>query len=421
MAIIIKCAGCKVRRQSNTGPCPKCGETKTRFIIDYWPNGRHGTRCQRYLDDAITSLAVAREIDRETKLAIKDRRRPDPGSNPSQYYILFDELIDEYMDDYKLQHRSRINTIRQDKSFNEREQSLRIVAKNIDSKTTIAMFDRHTATAYARKRAGQITRRNTPVTNRTINKELTYVASYLKWCRRDKNFDTPPFHFDRLKHNRPRPIVLSPDEVVRLVNAAEPFYRAFFLCLYTLGFRLSEAQYLKWSDIDDENKTVKTVQKGGTEKLEPLNAWLNAALKDLKKEQAKKPVKSKKKIKRVAHTNTEGYVFFRPETGRPVMDVRRALERAAKKAGIIKRVTPHLLRHSIATHMLSRGENLRTIQHMLGHAQLSTVTFYTHVVTDNIREATEGMFLEMQHLHVNNRNKKENTEIKKSRHLRKSK
>lgn len=74
----------------------------------------------------------------------------------------------------------------------------------------------------------------------------------------------------------------------------------------------------------------------------------------------------------------------------------KALARAAKKAGITKDITPHLLRHSIATHMLAKGINLRTIQAMLGHAQVATTEWYTHVVTDDIRDATKDLFAEMR-------------------------
>jgi hypothetical protein len=64
MAIIIKCKSCKERRKKDTGPCPACGAVELIFIIDYWPDGRNGKRCQRYLDDNIQSLAVALEIDK---------------------------------------------------------------------------------------------------------------------------------------------------------------------------------------------------------------------------------------------------------------------------------------------------------------------------------------------------------------------
>lgn len=383
MAIIIKCAACKARLESDKGACPKCGATDKKFVADFRPDGRYGRRRRLELDASIKTLSAAREIDQQTKQAIRERRKPELAANPSQYAVAFDALIDDYMRDYRMRHRTKVNPARQEQSFREREQSLRIVAKNIEP-GSIVMFDRHTAAEYQRLRSKQITRSKTAVTNRTINKELTYVASYLKWARKEKGFDIKPFTFDRLPHKRPRPIVLSPDEVVSFMRhaEAEPFFHALFLALYTLGFRYSEAQYMRICDVDFSGKTVRAVQKGGSEKVEPLNAWLERALKKIIK---KKDIQS----------NPEKYIFLNPDTGRPIGDIRRAIERTAAKAKIIKRITPHLLRHSIATHMLSAGKNLRTIQEMLGHAQMSTTMFYTHVVTEDIRVATEGMFKEM--------------------------
>lgn len=377
MAIIIKCAGCKVRRQSNTGPCPKCGETRTRFLIDYWPNGRHGVRCQRYLDNDITSLAVAREIDKETKLAIKDRRRPDLTANLSQYATTFDELFDEYMEWFRLHHRSNVNADRLERSFTEREQSLEIFSK-INGPMAIIHFDKHAVARYHKIRSQQITRKKTRVSNRTINKELAYVASFLKWCRTEKDLNVPPLKIAMLPYNRPTPIVLSPDEVQRLIDAAEPIYRAFFLCLYTLGLRYTEAACLRWRDIDRASKVVRVIQKGGTEKIEPLNKWLDQALRKLKKGGA------------------DDYVFPGRRKDKPLTNIRRAIERARTKAKIVKTVSPHLLRHSIATHLLSKGTNLRTIQVMLGHSQIQTTQRYTHVITDDIKNATAGMFEKMR-------------------------
>ena len=386
MAIIIKCAGCKARRKTEKGLCPACGNTGVRFVIDYWPEGRNGSRCRRYLDPDIKSLKIAREIDHETKQAIRDRRRPDLTPSRIMYTATMTELIDEYMADFRMRHRTNTHARRQELSFHEREQSLEILAR-ILGPVPIIQVDRHSIATYQKTRSQHITRTKRRVTNRTINKELSYLASFLNWARRAKEIPVPPLKIDMLPHQRPRPIILSPDEVVRLVAEAEPFYRAFFLCLYTLGFRLTEATYIRWRDVDRDGKTISAIQKGGSLKIEPLNAWLDAALQALKKETEKK---TKRKV------TPDEYVFFNPRTGRPVMDIRTPLERAAKAAGIIKHVTPHLLRHSIATHLLARGKNLRTIQAMLGHAQVGTTEWYTHVVTEDIREATAGLFDEMR-------------------------
>lgn len=377
MAIIIKCAGCKARLKTDKPPCPECGGVDIRFIIDYWPNGRHGTRCQRYLDDNIQSLAVAREIDKETKLAIRERRRPDLTKNISQYATTFDELFDEYMEWFRLHHRSNVNADRLERSFTEREQSLEIFSK-INGPMAIIHFDKHAVARYHKIRSQQITRKGTRVSNRTINKELAYVASFMKWCRTEKDMDIPPLKIAMLPYNRPTPIVLSPDEVKRLIDAAEPVYRAFFLCLYTLGLRYTEAACLRWRDIDRASKVVRVVQKGGTEKIEPLNKWLDQALRKLKKGGA------------------DDYVFPGRRKDKPLTNIRRAIERARTKAKIVKAVSPHLLRHSIATHLLSKGTNLRTIQVMLGHSQIQTTQRYTHVITEDIKNATAGMFEKMR-------------------------
>lgn len=372
----MKCAACKARLKSEKEPCPKCGATEKSFILDFRPDGRYGVRRRAPLENNVISLSVAKAIDAETKQTIKEKRKPHQVS-PSQYAVTFGEYIDDYMQEFRLQHRSGVNADRQAKSFNEREQSLRIVEKNIGP-TQLILFCEDTVTAYQQKRSKQKTRTGGTVCNRTINKEMCYVASYLKYCRKKKKIGIPPLKMPMLDHKRPKPIILSPDEVIRLMDAAEPFYRAFFLCLYTLGFRLSEATYLRWRDIDRANRTVSVIQKGGSHKIEPLNKWLDDALTILPK------------------GGQDDYIFLSTRTTRPVRDIRRALERAAKKAGIIKRVTPHLLRHSIATHMLARGKNLRTIQSMLGHAQSSTTEWYTHVDIDNIRDATEDMFEAMR-------------------------
>lgn len=380
MAVIIKCAHCKRTRKTDQGSCSACGHDRVRFVIDYRPDGRYGVRCRRMLDDDVQSLAIAREIDRETKIAIHERKKPDfaPDLN---YHWTFDDLIPKYMEWFKLNHRTQVNPHRLEKSFGEREQSLKIFSRSIGN-IPVMQFDRHIVSQYQKIRSQHITRTGLAVTNRTINKELCYVASMLNWCRKHKEIEIQPCKIEMLAHRRPRPIILSPDEVIGLIDAAEPFYRAFFLCLYTLGFRLSEATYLRWIDIDLATGTIRAIQKGGTEKVEPMNQWLSDALDVLR---AEKPA-----------ANPEDYIFVSPRTGRPVADIRRAMERAAKNAGITKRITPHLLRHSIATHLLTNGANLRTIQHMLGHAQVTTTEWYTHVITDDIRQATTGMFENMR-------------------------
>ena len=86
-------------------------------------------------------------------------------------------------------------------------------------------------------------------------------------------------------------------------------------------------------------------------------------------------------------TRTSDLVFPSPKTGRPIVDMRGAIRAACRQAGITKKVTPHLLRHGFATHLLESGVDLRTIQTLLGHAKVTTTEIYTHVTDSQLSKA----------------------------------
>jgi len=172
---------------------------------------------------------------------------------------------------------------------------------------------------------------------------------------------------------------LSPDEVVRIVKAAEaePFYKAFFLCLYALGFRFSEVRFLKMENFDFENSVVKVRQKGGSEKMEPISGQVIEAVRDLAELWPMAPGE---------------YLFKLRKTGKPIGDIRSAIKRICHLAGIIKHVTPHTFRHSIATHLMGAGVNASIVQRFLGHAQITTTQFYSHVFDRPFKTSTGFIF-----------------------------
>ena len=168
-------------------------------------------------------------------------------------------------------------------------------------------------------------------------------------------------------------IVLSPEEVVRFLEAAPGLkYKAAFSVAYGAGLRVSEVATLKISDIDSKRMLLRVEQgKGRKDRYAMLSPQLLELLRDWY---------------RVARP--QGWLFpgQNPVNPMTTRQLTRACHAAAEMAGIKKRVTPHTLRHSFATHLLEQNIDIRVIQVLLGHAKLETTALYTHVATNTIRK-----------------------------------
>ena len=171
------------------------------------------------------------------------------------------------------------------------------------------------------------------------------------------------------KTRRKLPKILSQEEVTRLIDASSSlFERTLLMVLYGTGMRRSEVARLKLADIDSQRMVIHVVNgKGGKDRDLPLSATLLETLR--------------------AHwrwLKPQVYLFpsrMHRDREQPITDkiVWRACTEAAKRAGVRKRVTPHLVRHSWATHLLEAGADLRTIQMLLGHAKLADTAVYLHL------------------------------------------
>ena len=180
------------------------------------------------------------------------------------------------------------------------------------------------------------------------------------------------------------PVVLSPEEVTRLLLAAPgPKYRAALAAAYGAGLRVSEVCTLKVCDVDSSRMVLRIEQgKGHKDRyamlspvlLELLRAWW-----------------------RLARANTcilpGGWLFPSSEPVNPIStrQMTRACHAAAQAAGIAKRVSPHTLRHSFATHLLEQKVDIRVIQVLLGHKRLETTSLYTQVASRTLREVTSPL------------------------------
>jgi integrase/recombinase XerD len=179
-------------------------------------------------------------------------------------------------------------------------------------------------------------------------------------------------HLTFVREPRKMPAVLSPDEVARLLEAAPgPKYKAALSAAYGAGLRVSEVVALKVSDIDSERLLLRIEQgKGRKDRFAMLSPKLLELLRDWYR------------IARPAVWLFPGRDPMLPLTTRQFA---RAVDAAASMAEIKKRVTPHTLRHSFATHLLEQKIDVRLIQVLLGHAKLETTVLYTQVATNVIR------------------------------------
>lgn len=320
-----------------------------RLVVDYYPQGRHGPRKR-------LTLPIEIQDEKEARLIEASLRRAD---DPEPVEVLggatVTELFPLYLDWYKLH--------RKESSYDALEWVWENhIKNNLGHVVADGMKPEHLATYMKIRKAAKMS-------NRTVNKELSCISGFLTWAaHRDRRYIQPrQFSPDFLPYKRPIPMVLSFDETARIVAAARPMHRAFFLCLYTLGLRFTEARFLKWEDFDLVNGVLRTVQKGGSWKILPVSKWLLASLKTLR------PKKS-------------GYIFCSKKKGKPITDVRKAITRACLAAKVTKHVTPHLFRHSIATYGLGKDVNLRIIQGFLGHGDIGTTEFYTHVSSEHLEK-----------------------------------
>ncbi len=178
------------------------------------------------------------------------------------------------------------------------------------------------------------------------------------------------------------PVVLSADEVARILEAAPGpglKYRAAFSVAYGGGLRANEVAHLKTCDIDSDRMLIRIEQgKGRKDRQVMLSPTLLDLLRDYYRE-----------------ARPRGWLF----PGRNQIDpmstrqFNRAFGVAANFAGIQKKVSPHTLRHSFATHLLEGGTDIRVIQVLLGHAKLETTTVYTKVATKTIQDVTSPLDL----------------------------
>lgn len=229
-------------------------------------------------------------------------------------------------------------------------------------------------------------RRNRGNGDSAVNRQVTILKNFYRAMVAMGHLDpaaNPLAHFPKIKA-RPRklPTVLSAEQVERLLNQAPVDTilglrdRAILTLLYGTGIRASECAGLKEEDVDLEERTIQVTGKGGHQRTLPLNPRVAESLAVYR--QARGPQAPREP-------------FFRSRFGK-AMSRNAIYERVrtrARKAGIHKRVSPHRLRHTFATHLLKAGVGLVTLRDLLGHRLITSTQIYLHVTADDLQQAAE--------------------------------
>ena len=220
--------------------------------------------------------------------------------------------------------------------------------------------------------------------SRSVERHLTTLRNFFKYLFKMKFIAKDiMINIDNLKLQKNLPNVLSINEVNELldIKLENPFnYRtkAMLELMYGSGLRVSELVNLTLYSIDLYNNTILIEGKGRKERIVPLGEVAKEYL-ELYLEQRSSLVKKKNGLTDKLFLNNHGKPITRN-------GFNFLLNNILKEKGIDKKITPHTLRHSFATHMLNNGADLRSIQELLGHSDIVTTRIYTHVSNDKIHE-----------------------------------
>ncbi len=212
---------------------------------------------------------------------------------------------------------------------------------------------------------------------RSVTRHLSAIRQFHRFMVREGHAtQDPTAHLESPRPWRRLPGVLSSDDVSRLLEVPMPPTpqgirdRAMLELTYASGLRVSELVGLRLSDLDLAAGIVRVVGKGGKERLVPLG---DAAAESLR-------LYLRRSRPALERPRASAHLFLgRHGRGLTRQMFWQLLKRTARTAGITKPVTPHTLRHSFATHLLEGGADLRSVQLMLGHADIGTTQIYTHL------------------------------------------
>lgn len=219
----------------------------------------------------------------------------------------------------------------------------------------------------------------------TIARKLAALRSFFKFLNYEGMLDSNPLETLRIpKQSKKLPNFLTIHDVDTLINTPDTSNsmglrdKAILETLYSTGMRVSELVKMNEEDIDLSGGMVKVQGKGKKERLVPIGSYAVEAIQGYLSTRKKK-------------RGYQGTPLFLNKYGDRLTSrsIGRCLDKYVKVSGVNLGTSPHTLRHSFATHLLDKGADLRSVQELLGHSNLSTTQIYTHITTERLKQVYE--------------------------------
>lgn len=223
--------------------------------------------------------------------------------------------------------------------------------------------------------------------SRTVARNLVTLRNFFRFAQIQESISADPsVNLESPKIRRSLPGYLRLEEVERLLSQPDAKTvlglrdRAMLELLYSTGLRVSELIGLRVTDLDSKSGCVRCIGKGDKERIVPVGRQALGMVDKYLRNARPELLRQKKAVSNHAlFVNRRGASLSR-------VGVWKILSAYGRRAGLRVALTPHMLRHSFATHLLERGADLRSVQLMLGHADISTTQIYTHVVEERLKQ-----------------------------------
>lgn len=220
--------------------------------------------------------------------------------------------------------------------------------------------------------------------NRTLARKATTIRNFFDYCVKNKHIDiNPSMNLKIPKFEQKLPKVFSEKEIDQLIAIPDLETkfgirdRAIMELIYSCGLRISEVAECKIGSLDTNERVIRILGKGKKIRVVPVG------------KEAMKALKKFLSIRNQFYSEKSDDTIFLSKSGKPLTadQIRQILDRYILLIAKTKGYSPHSIRHSFATHMLNRGADIRAVQEMLGHSNLSTTELYTHLTLTDLKKA----------------------------------